>query len=162
MKYSKEFFTQLEFLSSNKLNDMQQDAITDFLKRNDKKHESKTMRSQEWSPAVEELYSLYPAKCVVRNVSTARSNKCKDKLSKLLEEYSQSAISSAIKSYIKECKEGNVYMKNFLTYLNNFHIEETVIVDNSMDTVIYLMDGKTLSALRKDVPQKAHILHKGN
>lgn len=162
MKYNKEFFMQLEFLCGTKLSDMQQESISDFLKRNDKKHESKTMRSQEWSPAVEELYSIYPAKCVVRNVSTGKNNKCKDKLSKLLEEYSQSAISSAIKSYIKECKEGNVYMKNFLTYVNNFHIEETVIVDNSMDEVSYLIDGEIHSTLRKDVPKGAIVLHKGN
>jgi hypothetical protein len=158
MKYNKEFINQLEFLCGTKLNDMQRDSIIDFLKRNDKKHESKTMRSQEWSSAVEELYAKYPAKCVVRKVSTGKNNKCKEKLSKLLEKHSQATISAAIDFYVKECKEGNVYMKNFLTYLNNFHIEENVVRDNSNDAIQVLHQGKILYTTRKEAPAGSIIL----
>lgn len=158
MKYNKEFITQLEFLCGTKFNDMQQDSIKDFLKRNDKKHESKTMRSTEYSPKVEEVYAVYPTKCPIRKVSTGKNTKCKSIISKLLESHSASVIIAEIKSYTKECVEGNVYMRNFLTYLNGFHVEEYIEIDTSNDVVKYLYNGSVKECIRKEVPAGAIVL----
>lgn len=159
MKYNKDFFTQLEFLCGVKFNEMQQYSIKDFLKRNDKKHESKTIQATEWSPAVKEIYSKYPAKCPTKGNSTGKNSKCMDKISKLLERYSQSVIEAEINSYVKECTQTKTYMKNFATYLNGFDvIEVKTSLKDDEDVVQYLYNGSIGKSKRKDVPDGAIIL----
>ena len=68
---------------------------------------------------VEEIYSLYPGKCVVKGSSTGKCEKNKDRIKKLLNTISADGIKRTIIWYIDDCKRHNTYMKNFSTFLNN-------------------------------------------
>lgn len=67
---------------------------------------------------VERLYKLYPTKCPIRGTSTGKCAKDKAKLRTLLTKMDAGKIEYTIKRYIAECKNGNVYIKNFSTFLN--------------------------------------------
>lgn len=68
---------------------------------------------------VEEIYNLYPSRCVVKNSSTSKSKKNKDKIAKLIDEVGYDKLSDTIKWYVEECKTHKTYMMNFSTFLNN-------------------------------------------
>lgn len=68
---------------------------------------------------VDELYNLYPSRCVVKNSPTGKSKKNKDKIAKLIDEVGYDKLSDAIKWYVEECKVHKTYMMNFSTFLNN-------------------------------------------
>jgi len=65
------------------------------------------------------IYSLYPAKCVVKKSSTGKSKKDKDKIKTMLSSITKDEFIKTINFYIADCKTNNVYMKNFSTFLNN-------------------------------------------
>lgn len=67
---------------------------------------------------VERLYGLYPTKCPIRGTSTGKCAKDKAKLRTLLTKIDAAKIEYTIKRYVAECKNGNVYIKNFSTFLN--------------------------------------------
>lgn len=69
--------------------------------------------------AVERLYALYPTKCPVLQRSTGKSTKDKEKLARLLKQYSEEELAYKINRYVKESTEQTSYIKNFSTFLNN-------------------------------------------
>ena len=68
---------------------------------------------------VDEVYTAYPTRCVVRGTSTGKSVNNKKKIRTLLKSSTKEELLLTIKKYIADCKSGNVYMKNFTTFLNN-------------------------------------------
>jgi len=81
----------------------------------EKEEEEDTDKEEE----ISEIYNLYPSKCPVKNTSTGKTLKNKDKIRSLLKLKSKDEICSIINRYSKECKESKIYMKNFSTFLNN-------------------------------------------
>jgi len=84
----------------------------EFNKENSKKEKS----NQDF---IDEIYYLYPSKCPVRNISTGKCKKDKDRIEKLLGTYSQEEIKFVVKKEIED-KLGKFPLKNFSTFLNNF------------------------------------------
>ncbi|HHX61245.1 MAG TPA: hypothetical protein GX707_11130, partial [Epulopiscium sp.] len=68
---------------------------------------------------VDEVYTAYPTKCVVRGASTGKSASNKKKIRTLLKSSTKEDLLLIIKKYIADCKKDNIYMKNFTTFLNN-------------------------------------------
>ncbi len=68
---------------------------------------------------VDEVYTAYPARCVVRGASTGKSVNNKKKIRTLLKSSTKEELLLIIKKYISDCKKDKVYMKNFTTFLNN-------------------------------------------
>ena len=68
---------------------------------------------------IDEIYKLYPSKCVVQNRSLGKTSKNKDQIKKLLKDRPVEELTSIINRYISECKKDQVYMMNFKTFLNN-------------------------------------------
>ena len=69
--------------------------------------------------AAARLYALYPTKCPVSQRATGKSSKDKEKLERLLKEYTEEELAYKIQRYVKECTEQTSYIKNFSTFLNN-------------------------------------------
>jgi len=68
---------------------------------------------------IDEIYNLYPSKCPIKNSSTGKSLKDKDKIKTLIKSKSKDELISTIEKYILECSKNKIYMKNFSTFLNN-------------------------------------------
>ncbi len=68
---------------------------------------------------INEVYSAYPTKCVVRGASTGKSASNKNKIGAMLKSISKEDLILIIKKYISECKKDNIYMKSFAAFLNN-------------------------------------------
>ena len=66
---------------------------------------------------IDRIYSLYPSKCPVRNASTGKSHKCKEKIARLLNDHTEEELTNLIKSYLKE-NYNQHYLLNFETFLN--------------------------------------------
>lgn len=81
--------------------------------------EGEESATEDTNKVVDHLYGLYPSKCVVRGTSTGKCSKDKQRLKTLLKKRDADDIENAINAYVKECKEQNIYMKNFATFLNN-------------------------------------------
>jgi hypothetical protein len=79
----------------------------------------KERKGKENKEQIEYIYSLYPSKCFVKNCSTGKSSKDKEKISKLLRIYSVDELAEAIKLYLQDSKTANRYLQNFKTFLNN-------------------------------------------
>ena len=67
---------------------------------------------------VETVYKRYPTKCPVRGTSTGKCTKNKLQIQKLLKDHSAADLLYIIDRYVRECTEGQVYIKNFSTFLN--------------------------------------------
>jgi hypothetical protein len=80
---------------------------------------SSTKKKKEYCDFVERMYALYPTKCPIREASLGKSYKDKERIQKLLRQYTESEIESVFKNEIEE-KYGKHYMQNFSTFLNNF------------------------------------------
>lgn len=91
-------------------------TITNTIEKEDNKLSSE---KKDYVEFVDYIYSLYPTRCPVRNISLGKSRKDKDKIAKLLKKYTQDEISKVIEFEISE-KYGKHYMSNFSTFLNNF------------------------------------------
>jgi hypothetical protein len=80
---------------------------------------SSTKKKKEYDEFVERMYALYPTKCPIRGASLGKSYKDKERIQKLLRQYTEDEIESVFKNEIEE-KYGKHYMQNFSTFLNNF------------------------------------------
>lgn len=99
---------------------------------------------------IDEIYSLYPSKCVVKNTSTGKSKKDKDKIKSLLKDVSKDFLISTIDRYSRECKAGGIYMKNFSTFLNNLPDYSNNSTDvKTFTKVNYKIDGETVTHNRR-------------
>ena len=68
---------------------------------------------------INEIYNKYPTKCSIKDRSTGKTYKDKEKIKKLLKKHSKEEIIKKIDDYVKECYNTNTYLKNFGTFLNN-------------------------------------------
>ena len=83
------------------------------LLKNNKKDKNNKKEEEEY------IYSLYPSKCPIQNRSLGKSSKDKEKISKLLKDYSVEELERKIRYYLDDCKKSGQYLKNFSTLLNN-------------------------------------------
>lgn len=95
--------------------DNNNNSVKEDNKQEDKKKENKE-KEEEF---IEEMYKLYPTKCPVRGISLGKSSKDKDRIRRLLKQYSMEDIENVIRHEIEE-KYNKHYMQNFSTFLNNF------------------------------------------
>lgn len=91
------------------------------------------------SEFVERIYSLYPSKCPMRGTSLGKCKKDKERIKKLLKDYTEEQIEYIVKKEVED-KYGKNYMQNFSTFLNNFPdpscIEVSVTIPTeSKDTI---------------------------
>lgn len=68
---------------------------------------------------IDNIYNTYPSKCPIKNNSTGKCSKDKEKIRKLLKEKTKDQLIDTINWYIKNCIETKTYIKNFSTFLNN-------------------------------------------
>lgn len=88
-------------------------------KQEEEEQEKEKVKEKEKGD-IESIYLLYPSKCVVKQSSTGKSSKVnKEQIKKLFKDYSLKDLTLIIERYINDCKTGNIYMKNFKTFLNN-------------------------------------------
>lgn len=90
-------------------------SLADKIYTSEKKEDLVRVPKEE----VDEVYTAYPARCVVRGTSTGKSVNNKKKIRTLLKSSTKEELLLTIKKYVTDCKSGNVYMKNFTTFLNN-------------------------------------------
>lgn len=86
------------------------------------KKEDKSKKVKEESNKKEDIdfiYSLYPTKCPVKNNSTCKSIKCKDKIKDLLKSKTREKLENTINNYLVDCKNSKTWLKNFKTFLND-------------------------------------------
>ena len=86
---------------------------------------------------VDEVYTAYPTRCVVRGTSTGKSVNNKNKIRTLLKSSTKEELLLIISKYTADCKKDNVYMKNFTTFLNNlpdYDIDTLKIESNTIDS----------------------------
>lgn len=75
---------------------------------------------------INNIYSLYPSKCLVKNSSTGKSLKTNtEQIKRLLKTHTFENLKGIIERYVRECKKDQTYMKNFKTFLNNLPDYET-------------------------------------
>ena len=90
-------------------------SLADKIYTSEKKEDSVRVPKEE----VDEVYTAYPARCVVRGTSTGKSVNNKKKIRTLLKSSTKEELLLTIEKYVADCKKGNVYMKNLTTFLNN-------------------------------------------
>ena len=108
-------------------------SLADRLYTSKKKADSSIVSKDE----VDEVYVSYPAKCVIRGTSTGKSVSNKNKIRTLLKSSTKEELLLTIEKYVTDCKSGNVYMKNFTTFLNNlpdYDIDTLKIESNTIDS----------------------------
>lgn len=76
-------------------------------------------KEREIEDFIDRMYKLYPTRCPVRNTSLGKCYKDKERIRKLLRDYSMEQIEQVIQRVVDE-KYGKHYMQNFSTFLNNF------------------------------------------
>lgn len=74
---------------------------------------------EDTSEFVERIYKMYPTTCPMRGTSLGKCKKDKDRIKKLLKDYTEEQIEYIVKKEVEE-KYGKAYMQNFSTFLNNF------------------------------------------
>ena len=87
--------------------------------KKEKKGKEKDESFEDNDDFVEMIYSLYPTKCPKRGTSLGKSTKDKDRIRKLLKNYTKEQIEMVVRKEIGD-KYGVSYMQNFSTFLNNF------------------------------------------
>ena len=85
----------------------------------EKKTKEKDELFEDNDDFVEKIYSLYPTKCPKRGTSLGKSTKDKNRIRKLLKDYTKEQIEMVVRKEIGD-KYGISYMQNFSTFLNNF------------------------------------------
>ena len=83
---------------------------------------------------IDRMYAKYPSRCPVRNISTGKSMKDKQRIKKLLKTYSMKDIERVIDKEI-EVKYGKYRMQNFSTFLNNFPDPNSLFDDKASGNV---------------------------
>lgn len=88
---------------------------------------------EDASEFVERIYAAYPSKCPMRGTSLGKCKKDKERIKKLLKEYTEEQIEYIVKKEVED-KYGKNYMQNFSTFLNNFPDPSCVEVPVSTPT----------------------------
>lgn len=83
------------------------------------KKEKPIKEVEETSEFVERIYAAYPSKCPMRGTSLGKCKKDKERIKKLLKDYTEEQIEYIVKKEVED-KYGKNYMQNFSTFLNNF------------------------------------------
>ena len=99
--------------------------------KKEKKSKEKDESFEDNDDFVEMIYSLYPTKCPKRGTSLGKSTKDKDRIRKLLKNYTKEQIEMVVRKEIGD-KYGISYMQNFSTFLNNFP-DPTIMEDHSKE-----------------------------
>lgn len=99
----------------SKAGDVEEDSLFPNVEKEKKKIPQKKKSSDE---DVEKLYSLYPAKCPVRDSYTHKSEKCKAKIKSLLTKHKAEELEAIMRRYVEETY-GKHYLKDFMSFLNN-------------------------------------------
>ena len=99
--------------------------------KKEKKGKEKDESFEDNDDFVEMIYSLYPTKCPKRGTSLGKSTKDKDRIRKLLKNYTKEQIEMVVRKEIGD-KYGISYMQNFSTFLNNFP-DPTIMEDHSKE-----------------------------
>lgn len=74
---------------------------------------------EDTSEFVEKIYKMYPTACPMRGTSLGKCKKDKERIKKLLKDYTEEQIEYIVKKEVED-KYGKAYMQNFSTFLNNF------------------------------------------
>lgn len=74
---------------------------------------------EDTSEFVERIYKIYPTTCPMRGTSLGKCKKDKERIKKLLKDYTEEQIEYIVKKEVED-KYGKAYMQNFSTFLNNF------------------------------------------
>ena len=75
--------------------------------------------TEDTSEFVERIYKMYPTTCPMRGTSLGKCKKDKERIKKLLKDYTEEQIEYIVKKEVED-KYGKAYMQNFSTFLNNF------------------------------------------
>jgi len=118
------------------------------------------MGNENENEIIDEIYSLYPSKCCVKNTSTGKSAKDKVKIKSLLKTLSSEILKSKIERYISECKSGSIYMKNFSTFLNNLPDFSETSQPKLFSRVNYKIDNEIVTHTRKAYEENLSIYGK--
>lgn len=109
-----------EYQSKDFADDKQNDKqLTSNRQAADKQLTTNNNDNNDNNETIEQIYGLYPSRCVVKNSPTGKSRKNKDKIAKLINEVGYDKLSNTIKWYVEECRMHKTYMMNFSTFLNN-------------------------------------------
>ena len=103
---------------------------------------SSTKKKKEYCEFVDRMYDLYPTKCPIRGASLGKSYKDKERIQKLLRQYTEDEIEIVFKKEIEE-KYNKHYMQNFSTFLNNFP-DPNVMFSDSEEEVQMTKDDKLI------------------
>lgn len=88
---------------------------------------------EDTSEFVERIYKMYPSTCPMRGTSLGKCKKDKERIKKLLKDYTEEQIEYIVKKEVED-KYGKNYMQNFSTFLNNFPDPSCVEVPVSTPT----------------------------
>lgn len=83
------------------------------------KKEKPVKAIEDTSEFVERIYKMYPTTCPMRGTSLGKCKKDKERIKKLLKDYTEEQIEYIVKKEVED-KYGKNYMQNFSTFLNNF------------------------------------------
>ena len=108
---------------------------------------------------IEYVYSLYPAKCPIKNTSTGKGSKDKEKIKQLLKTHSVEDLSKIIKFYLEDNRKGERFIMNFKTLLGNLPDIEDKSTGEDKDIVFYRF---THDQTKRSAPKdKADAIIKG-
>ncbi len=88
---------------------------------------------EDTSEFVERIYKMYPTSCPMRGTSLGKCKKDKERIKKLLKDYTEEQIEYIVKKEVED-KYGKAYMQNFSTFLNNFPDPSCIDVTTSQPT----------------------------
>lgn len=97
------------------------------------KKEKPIKEIEDTSEFVERIYKIYPSTCPMRGTSLGKCKKDKERIKKLLKDYTEEQIECIVKKEVED-KYGKNYMQNFSTFLNNFPDPSCVEVPVSTPT----------------------------
>jgi len=101
------------------------------------------------------IYSLYPTKCPIKECSTGKSIKCKDKIKELLKTKSKEELENTITKYLLDCKKSKTWLRNFKTLLNDLpDYSEEIENNKSIYTEIMKKENITLEMLKFESIEK--------
>jgi hypothetical protein len=70
--------------------------------------------------SINEIYNMYPNKCIISNRALHKGQKDKEKIRALIKKgISIDHLKAILKKYLEDCSAGKIYLKNFSTLLNN-------------------------------------------
>jgi hypothetical protein len=134
--------------------------LKDFLKELNESSENSESNSND----IEEIYKTYPSKCVIKGSSTGKTKVNKNKIKEILKTTTKDNFINLINRYVSECKKGNVYMKNFSTFLNNlpdYSDEETKVKRNKFSVKAKLGETQTYECNTLEEAKKMYCQNNG-